>query len=328
MTAFANKVTIGYTSDIKNLVAMFGEFKPTVIVSVPRVFEKVYNTAELSAQDSGKGAIFAMAARAAIEYSEAMDRGGPGLVLRAKHALFDRLVYGKLRAATGGNCRASISGGAPLGVRLGHFYRGIGLTIYEGYGLTETSAAITANRIGELKIGTVGKLLPGNSMAVANDGELLVRGGVVFGGYWRNEKATDEAIVDGWFHTGDGGGIDDESYLMISDRKKDVIISGGENVSSIEVEDVLFQHPDVAEVAVIGVPDEKWGELVTALVVLQPGSAARPDELIAFCRERMAGFKCPKRVELRDELARTATGKLQKFKLREPFWEGHERKVN
>ena len=267
MTAFANKVTIGYTSDIKNLVAMFGEFKPTVIVSVPRVFEKVYNTAELSAQDSGKGAIFAMAARAAIEYSEAMDRGGPGLVLRAKHALFDRLVYGKLRAATGGNCRASISGGAPLGVRLGHFYRGIGLTIYEGYGLTETSAAITANRIGELKIGTVGKLLPGNSMAVANDGELLVRGGVVFGGYWRNEKATDEAIVDGWFHTGDLGAIDDEGFLSIVGRKKEIIVTaGGKNVAPAVLEDQLRAHPLISQAMVVG--DAK--PFIAALIAIDP----------------------------------------------------------
>jgi long-chain acyl-CoA synthetase len=234
---------------------------------VPRVFEKVYNTAELSAQDSGKGAIFAMAARAAIEYSEAMDRGGPGLVLRAKHALFDRLVYGKLRAATGGNCRASISGGAPLGVRLGHFYRGIGLTIYEGYGLTETSAAITANRIGELKIGTVGKLLPGNSMAVANDGELLVRGGVVFGGYWRNEKATDEAIVDGWFHTGDLGAIDEDGFLTIVGRKKEIIVTaGGKNVAPAVLEDQLRAHQLISQAMVVG--DAK--PFIAALIAIDP----------------------------------------------------------
>ena len=147
-------------------------------------------------------------------------------------------------------------------------------------------------------------------------------------GYWNQPEETSKAIVDGWFRTGDGGALDDESYLMISDRKKDVIISGGENVSSIEVEDALFQHPDVAEVAVIGIPDERWGELVTALVVLAPGTEASPDELIAFCRERLAGYKCPKRIELREELARTATGKLQKFKLREPYWTGHDRQVN
>ncbi len=267
MTAFANGVTIGYTSDIKNLVAMFGEFKPTVIVSVPRVFEKVYNTAELNAQDSGKGAIFAMAVQTAIEYSQAQDSGGPGLVLRAKHALFDRLVYGKLRAATGGNCRASISGGAPLGTRLGHFYHGIGLTIYEGYGLTETSAAIAANRIGELKIGTVGKLLPGNGMAIANDGELLVRGGVVFGGYWRNEKATQEAIVNGWFHTGDLGAIDDEGFLSIVGRKKEIIVTaGGKNVAPAVLEDQLRAHPLISQAMAVG--DAK--PFIAALIAIDP----------------------------------------------------------
>jgi long-chain acyl-CoA synthetase len=267
MTAFANGVTIGYTGDIKNLVAMFGEFKPTVIVSVPRVFEKVYNTAELNAQDSGKGPIFARAVRTAIDWSQAQDSGGPGLLLRAKHALFDRLVYGKLRAATGGNCRASISGGAPLGTRLGHFYRGIGLTIYEGYGLTETSAAITANRIGELKIGTVGKLLPGNSMAVANDGELLVRGGVVFGGYWRNQKATEEAIVDGWFHTGDLGAIDDDGFLSIVGRKKEIIVTaGGKNVAPAVLEDQLRAHPLISQAMAVG--DAK--PFIAALIAIDP----------------------------------------------------------
>src|SRR5205814_333932 len=145
---------------------------------------------------------------------------------------------------------------------------------------------------------------------------------VVMDGYWDQPEATADAIVDGYFHTGDGGSLDEGSYLTISDRKKDVIISGGENVSSIEVEDALFSHPDVAEVAVIGVPDEKWGELVMALVVRAPGSDVSAEDLIAYSKTRLAGFKCPKRIEFKDELARTATGKLQKFKLRAPYWEG------
>ena len=147
LCAFHNKVVVGFTSDVKNLVPMFAVFKPTVVVSVPRVFEKVYNTAAQNAANDGKGRIFEIAAQTAVDWSEASDHGGPGLLLRAKHALFDRLVYHKLRAALGGDCRASISGGAPLGARLGHFYRGVGLTIYEGYGLTETSAAITVNQV-------------------------------------------------------------------------------------------------------------------------------------------------------------------------------------
>jgi long-chain acyl-CoA synthetase len=268
MSAFANKVTVGFTSDIKNLVPMFGVFKPTIVVSVPRVFEKIYNTAELNAQDSGKGKIFAVATQTAIDWSKAQETGGQersdsgrksgggGLVLRAKHALFDRLVYGKLRAALGGNCHAAISGGAPLGAR-----------IYEGYGLTETSAAITVNRIGDLKVGTVGKLLPGNSMAVAGDGELLVRGGVVFGGYWRNEKATGEAIVDGWFHTGDLASVDDDGFLSITGRKKEIIITaGGKNVAPAVLEDQLRAHPLISQAMAVG--DAK--PFIGALIAIDP----------------------------------------------------------
>ena len=220
IAAFSNKVTVGFTSDIKNLVPMLGVFKPTLVVSVPRVFEKVYNTAEQNARNGGKGPIFAAAVNAAIEWSQAQDKGGAGLLLRAKHALFDRLVYGKLRAALGGNCHAAISGGAPLGARLGHFYRGVGLDIYEGYGLTETSAAITVNQINAAKVGSVGKLLPGNSMRLDDDDEVLVRGGVVFAGYWRNEEETKAIFSDGWFHTGDLGAIDDDGFLRSSAARR------------------------------------------------------------------------------------------------------------
>jgi acyl-CoA synthetase (AMP-forming)/AMP-acid ligase II len=157
---------------------------------------------------------------------------------------------------------------------------------------------------------------------------VLARSNTVLAGYWENPDASAEALGDGWFHTGDGGTIDDGGYLTISDRKKDVIITGGENVSSIEVEDVVFSHPAVAEVAVIGIPDEKWGEMVTALVVVAEGEAVTEEEIIAHCKARIAGYKAPKRVEFRDELARTATGKIQKFKLRETFWAGAERQIN
>ncbi|ETW22215.1 AMP-dependent synthetase/ligase [Mycobacterium gastri] len=267
MSAFANKVTIGYTSDIKNLVSTLAVFQPTVVVSVPRVFEKVYNTAELKAQDSGRGKIFDAAARTAIEWSTAQDAGGPSLLLRARHALFDQLVYGKLRAALGGNCHAAVSGGAPLGKRLCHFYRGIGVTIYEGYGLTETSAAITVNRVGEERVGTVGKLLPGNSMAIANDGEVLVRGGVVFTGYWHNENATAEAIVNGWFHTGDLGSVDADGFLSIVGRKKEIIVTaGGKNVAPAVLEDQLRAHPLVSQAMVVG--DNR--PYVAALIAIDP----------------------------------------------------------
>ena len=165
-------------------------------------------------------------------------------------------------------------------------------------------------------------------MRVDDEGEVLARSNVVMAGYWGQPGATADAIVEGWFHTGDGGLIDEDNYVIISDRKKDVIITGGENVSSIEVEDAIFQHPDVTEVAVIGIPDERWGELVTALVVTTADSSLTPDDIIAFTKQHLAGYKCPKRVEFRDELDRTSTGKLQKFKLREPFWADHHRRVN
>jgi long-chain acyl-CoA synthetase len=253
ISAFTNKVTLGFTSDIKNLVPTLAVFKPTLVVSVPRVFEKVYNTAEQNARNDGKGSIFATAAETAIAYSEAADKGGAGLLLRLKHTVFDKLVYGKLRAALGGNCHSAISGGAPLGSRLGHFYRGVGLAIYEGYGLTETSAAITVNRVGNLKVGSVGKLVPGNSMRLGEDGELLVKGGVVFSGYWNNETETAAVFTDGWFHTGDLGAIDDDGFLTIVGRKKEIIVTaGGKNVAPALLEDRLRAHPLISQAMVVG----------------------------------------------------------------------------
>jgi len=264
LCAFHNKVVVGFTSDIKNLVPMFGVFKPTVVVSVPRVFEKVYNTAAQNAAGDGKGRIFEMAAQTAVDWSEASDRGGPGLMLRAKHALFDKLVYHKLRAALGGDCHASVSGGAPLGARLGHFYRGVGLTVYEGYGLTETSAAITVNQVSACKIGTVGTLLPGNSIRIADDGELLLRGGVVFNGYWHNDQATSESFEDGWFKTGDLGAVDEAGFLTITGRKKEIIVTaGGKNVAPAGLEDQLRSHPLISQAMVVGDAKPFIGALIT-----------------------------------------------------------------
>src|SRR6201997_4482187 len=264
LCAFHNKVVVGFTSDIKNLVPMFGVFKPTVVVSVPRVFEKVYNTAEQNAVTDGKGWIFKRAAQTAVDWSQAYDGGRPGPLLRAQHAVFDRLVYHKLRAALGGDCHAAVSGGAPLGARLGHFYRGVGLTVYEGYGLTETSAAITVNQIEGLKIGTVGKLVPGNSLRIAQDKELLVRGGVVFSGYWRNEQATQEAFTNGWFKTGDLGAVDDDGFLTITGRKKEIIVTaGGKNVAPAVLEDQLRAHPLISQAMVVGDAKPFIGALIT-----------------------------------------------------------------
>jgi long-chain acyl-CoA synthetase len=265
--AFSNKVTLGFTSDVKNLVPTLGVFKPTLVVSVPRVFEKVYNTAEQNARDDGKGWVFGPAVNTAIEWSQAQDTGGPGPLLNLKHTLFDRLVYGKLRAALGGNCHAAISGGAPLGARLGHFYRGVGLTIYEGYGLTETSAAITVNQVGAVKVGSVGKLLPGNSMRIDDDTELLVSGGVVFSGYWNNQAETDAVFSDGWFHTGDLGAIDDDGFLTIVGRKKEIIVTaGGKNVAPALLEDRLRAHPLISQALVVGDAQP----FIAALITIDP----------------------------------------------------------
>ncbi|WP_434420909.1 AMP-binding protein [Nannocystis pusilla] len=215
----------------------------------------------------------------------------------------------------------------------------LGWEFLQIYGLTETLPLLTINRTREEwdgltgheraeKLGRAGAPALGTEIEVDAQGEVLARGNTVLEGYWQEPRATEAALEDGWFHTGDGGTIDAEGHLVISDRKKDVIISGGENVSSIEVEDALCSHPAVAEAAVIGVPDEKWGETVKALVVLAPGTSATEAELIAHCRQRLAHYKCPTSVELRTELARTSTGKLQKFELRAPYWEGRTRQVN
>ncbi len=234
--------------------------------------------------------------------------------------------------------RVVVAGAPPPSKTIEQVETDLGWEFIQIYGLTETSPLLTMNRKraewDHLDAAARSKLLSragapaiGVSVQISEDGEICARSNVVFEGYWEQPEETAKAIRDGYFHTGDGGYLDG-AYLVIADRKKDVIISGGENVSSIEVEDCLFQHPAVAECAVIGIPHEKWGETVKGLVVLRPGMEATEQELIAFCRSKIAHFKCPTSVDIRTELARTATGKLQKFKLREPFWEGREKLVN
>ncbi|MCX9190829.1 long-chain fatty acid--CoA ligase [Carbonactinospora thermoautotrophica] len=259
------RAKLAHASDTKKVVEYLGEYKPTFILSVPRVFEKVYNSASQKAHTAGKGKIFDAAAATAIAYSEALDRGGPGLGLRLKHAMFDRLVYGKLRAALGGQARWAISGGAPLGERLGHFFRGIGLNVLEGYGLTETTAAVCVNSPNAVKIGTVGRPLPGVAVRIAEDGEILVKGGIVFRGYWHNEQATKEAIDDeGWFHTGDIGELDADGYLRITGRKKEILVTaGGKNVAPAVLEDRVRAHPLISQCMVVGDGQPYIAALVT-----------------------------------------------------------------
>jgi long-chain acyl-CoA synthetase len=265
------RVTMGHTADIKALVEDLGQFQPTLILSVPRVFEKVYNSAEQKAESEGKGKIFRTAADTAIAWSEAADRGGPGILLRLKHGLFDRLVYSKLRAALGGHVEYAVSGGAPLGPRLGHFYRGIGLNILEGYGLTETTAPSTINRPDSVKIGTVGQPLPGMSLRIADDGEVLIKGYHIFSAYWHNESATAEVKRDGWFYSGDVGELDDEGYLRITGRKKEILVTaGGKNVAPAVLEDRLRAHPLVSQCIVVGDQKPYIAALVTLDVEMLP----------------------------------------------------------
>jgi long-chain acyl-CoA synthetase len=263
--AVKSRARLGHSADIKNLVADLGEFKPTFILAVPRVFEKVFNSASQRATADGRGKIFDRAADVAIAWSRASDGKRVPVRLRAQHALFDRLVYGKLRQALGGSCTYAISGGAPLGDRLGHFYRGIGLTVLEGYGLTETTAALAVNLPDATKIGTVGRPLPGTSVRVADDGELLFRGGQVFAGYWGDEAATAEAVNrDGWFHTGDVGEVDDEGFVRITGRKKEILVTaGGKNVAPAVLEDRLRAHALVDQCLVVGDGQPFIGALVT-----------------------------------------------------------------
>lgn len=261
----ASGAKLAHSADITTLLDDFASYQPTFILAVPRVFEKVYNSAEAKAVAGGKGNIFAKAADTAIAWSEAQEAGSVGLGLRARHALFDKLVYGKLRDAMGGKVQYAVSGGAPLGTRLGHFFRGIGVTILEGYGLTETTAPITVNLPERLKVGTVGPPLPGTTVRIADDGEILVKGVNVFGSYRNNPDASAEAIRDGWFHTGDIGELDEDGYLKITGRKKEILVTaGGKNVAPAVLEDRLRAHPLVSQCIVVG--DQK--PFIAALLTL------------------------------------------------------------
>ncbi|MGR8011036.1 AMP-dependent synthetase/ligase [Streptomyces hypolithicus] len=258
-------IKLGCVPDIKNLTDELASFRPTLILGVPRVFEKVYNSARAKAQADGKGKIFDRAADTAIAYSRAIGTPqGPGLGLKLKHRLFDKLVYSKLRAVLGGRGEYAISGGAPLGERLGHFFRGIGFTVLEGYGLTESCAATAFNPWDRQKIGTVGQPLPGSVVRIADDGEVLLHGEHLFSGYWNNESATAEALTDGWFHTGDIGTLDEDGYLAITGRKKEIIVTaGGKNVAPAVIEDRIRAHALVAECMVVGDGRPFVGALIT-----------------------------------------------------------------
>jgi long-chain acyl-CoA synthetase len=263
-------ITVGHYADVSKLIEIFPTFGPHFILSVPRVFEKIYNGAKALAHQSGfKGKVFDFAEQAGIEYSRALDSpGGPSGLLKVKHAVADRLVFSTLRTKMGGNVKYAISGGAPLGERLGHFYRGAGITILEGYGLTETAAAATVNLPDKIKIGSVGAPVPGMTVRIADDGEILIKGPVVFRGYWNNAEATQEAIdADGWFHSGDIGTIDANGFVAITGRKKELIVTaGGKNVAPAVLEDRINAHPLISMSMVVG--DAK--PFIACLVTIDP----------------------------------------------------------
>ena len=260
-------VKVGHQADTKQLLAALGSFKPTFLLAVPRVFEKVYNSAEQKAAAGGKGKIFQKAADVAIAHSKALDAGKVPLGLKLQFTLFDRLVLSKLRAAMGGNVKYAVSGSAPLGLHLGHFFRSLGVKILEGYGLTETTAPATVNVVAKFKIGTVGTPLPGVGIKIAEDGEVLVKGVDVFAGYWNKPEATAEVFSGEWFHTGDIGSLDDEGYLTITGRKKEILVTaGGKNVAPAGLEDPIRSNPIVGQVVVVG--DQK--PFISALITLDP----------------------------------------------------------
>jgi long-chain acyl-CoA synthetase len=267
-------IVLGHCGDVDALLPALASFQPTFILAVPRVFEKVYQGAEQRAAADKKGAIFGRAASVAVAYSQALDTpGGPPLALRAQHALLDRLVYRKLRGALGGRARYAVSGGAALSERLCHFFRGAGITVLEGYGLTETTAATTVNRPDRNKIGTVGQPLPGVAVKIAEDGEILIGGANVFRGYWRNPDATRETFAaDQWFCTGDIGELDDEGFLRITGRKKEMIVTaGGKNVAPAVLEDRLRSHALISQVMVVG----DGRPYIAALITLDPEAVGR-----------------------------------------------------
>jgi long-chain acyl-CoA synthetase len=247
-------VKVGFATSPQHLLEELPMFKPTFVAAVPRIFEKVFTGAQQKAIAGGKGDIFNKAVDTAVAWSEAQESGGAGLGLKVKHAVFDKLVYSKLRALFGGELNAANSGGGPLGARLTHFFNGVGIQVYEGYGLTETSPVLTANTPDHWKIGTVGRPIPGTTIRIGPDGEILARGKQIFQGYYNNEQATNEAIdADGWFHTGDIGEVDSDGFVKITGRKKEIIVTaGGKNVAPAVLEDRLRSNPLVSQAIVVG----------------------------------------------------------------------------
>lgn len=275
------RTTLGHLPDVRNLVRDLGTFRPTFVAAVPRVFEKLYHGARQRAHADGTGAVFDLAEQLAVDVSRASERGGASLVARLAHLAACRLVYARLRGALGGRCIAAISGGAVLDERIAHFFRGVGVPVYEGYGLTETSAAVTVNTKLAVKVGTVGRPLAGVGVRIAEDGEVLVSGDMVFRGYWNDAAATGQVLRDGWLRTGDLGSLDEAGFLTITGRKKEIIVmAGGKNVSPSTVEDRLRAHPLVSQCMAVGDGRPFIGALITvdeAYFALWKARNGKPD---------------------------------------------------
>ena len=266
------RVTLGHTADIKNLIPDLATFQPTFVLAVPRIFEKVYNGASTKAHSESpiKGRIFDQAERVAISFSEGLQSGRTSPLVKAQHAVFDKLVYSKIRELLGGKVLFAVSGGGPLGARLGHFFRGVGITVLEGYGLTESAAGATCNLPNSIRVGSVGRPIPGTTVKIADDGEVLLQGANILRGYWRNEAATAEAIdAAGFFHTGDIGELDSGGFLSITGRKKELIVTaGGKNVAPAVLEDRLRANPLVSQAMVVG--DAK--PFIACVITIDPDS--------------------------------------------------------
>jgi long-chain acyl-CoA synthetase len=318
VVAISSRTVIGHCPDVKNLVPALSTFKPTFLLAVPRVLEKVYNAAEQKAGAGLKLKIFRWSAKVAIVYSRALDtKRGPSWLLKRQHAIADKLVYHSLREAIGGQTEYAVSGGAPLGERLGHFYRGIGLTVLEGYGLTETTAPILVNRPNRQKIGSVGLPFPGCTAKIADDGEILLQGVNVFDRYHNNPDATAEALRDGWFHTGDMGRMDEDGYIFITGRKKELIVTaGGKNVAPAVLEDRLRGHPLVSQVVVVGDGKPFVGALVTLDEEMLPGWLAnhsKPPMPLAQARKDPDVWASLERAVARTNQAVSRAESIRKF---------------
>ena len=323
MVLVATRARIGYCGDASALTRAMQMMHPSLVVAVPRVFEKLINTATQRATADGRGAAFAKALTVAQKYSEGRDSGHIGLGLRLQHALFSRLVYSKIHATLGGSLKWAVSGGAPLGERLGHAFRGLGITILEGYGLTETTAGASINRPQyhpgpAMKVGSVGRPVPGTSARIAADGEVQLLGPNIFKGYWNNPDATRDTFTqDGWFRTGDLVSRDADGYYWFRGRLKEIIIRGGSNISPQEVEDALYSHPAVHEAAVVGVPHAVWGEVVAAVVAVREGMTVSEGELRTHVKQTLADYKVPEHIHFLPVLPKGPTGKVQRRAIKE-----------